>query len=311
MKKNIFHIFLFIILLIISDNICGYCLDTINQYAFEKNPTANKIPYSFEKVNSDIVIVGSSRASHHYIPSMITDSLNLSAYNCGFDGMFLLYQTCNIDALLKRYKPKMIIWDISSPAILNTSKDEIEINRITNRLGNYYNQNQYTDSILQSASKLEWIKLECSLYRYNSYIIQLAGKLIAPKVNKQLGYIPLSDTGYNFSKIKKTHINDTFSNERANLFINTINKCIDNDVKIIIIFSPALLETNYRETNSYKKIIEICDKKNITILDYYHNYYFMNDASLFKDHVHLNNKGATIFTNEIIKELKSDSTIVL
>ena len=34
----------------------------------------------------DVLIMGSSRAHHHYVPEIISDSLGLSCYNTGKDG---------------------------------------------------------------------------------------------------------------------------------------------------------------------------------------------------------------------------------
>ena len=69
-------------------------------------------PFTVEKVDADVVVIGSSKASHHYVPQMLEDSLGLTAYNCGQGGCFFLYQNCIINMILDRYTPKMILWDI-------------------------------------------------------------------------------------------------------------------------------------------------------------------------------------------------------
>lgn len=39
-----------------------------------------------DEVDANILIFGSSRAAHHYVPSILSDSLDMSCYNCGLDG---------------------------------------------------------------------------------------------------------------------------------------------------------------------------------------------------------------------------------
>lgn len=42
--------------------------------------------YIANKATDDIIILGSSSATHHYVLQIIEDSLGLSCYNCGEEG---------------------------------------------------------------------------------------------------------------------------------------------------------------------------------------------------------------------------------
>lgn len=44
-----------------------------------------------DEVDANILIFGSSRAAHHYVPSILSDSLGMSCYNCGLDGNGIIY----------------------------------------------------------------------------------------------------------------------------------------------------------------------------------------------------------------------------
>ena len=44
-----------------------------------------------DEVDANILIFGSSRAAHHYVPSILSDSLDMSCYNCGLDGNGIIY----------------------------------------------------------------------------------------------------------------------------------------------------------------------------------------------------------------------------
>ncbi|MBQ2702662.1 MAG: hypothetical protein IJF63_02230, partial [Alistipes sp.] len=66
----------------------------------------------------DVLIVGSSRASHHYDAQLLIDSINnytqssYSIYNAGIDGNFLNHNACRLESILDRYQPKLVIFEI-------------------------------------------------------------------------------------------------------------------------------------------------------------------------------------------------------
>jgi len=65
------------------------------------------------KVNSDLVIYGSSRAWVHIDPAMISDSFKISAYNLGIDGHSFTLQYLRHSMLLQHNKkPKIILYSL-------------------------------------------------------------------------------------------------------------------------------------------------------------------------------------------------------
>ena len=87
--------YFFLITLIILDQLFGNLLRIL--YFKQNHGAEYKTTYTFEKVNSDILIIGSSRAEHHYDSQIFEDSLNMSCYNSGEGGKFIFYY----DAVLK------------------------------------------------------------------------------------------------------------------------------------------------------------------------------------------------------------------
>ena len=83
-------------------------LKNSNRFAEKEYPTWNAIYEG--KVNSDLLIFGSSRAWIHIDPTMISDSLGISSYNLGIDGHNFWLQNLRYRELLKYNKmPKFII----------------------------------------------------------------------------------------------------------------------------------------------------------------------------------------------------------
>ena len=68
--------------------------------------------YAIEKTTADVLIFGSSRAYHHYVPGIIEDKMQQSCYNTGSPGQSLLFNYATLKAILKRYSPKLIVLDV-------------------------------------------------------------------------------------------------------------------------------------------------------------------------------------------------------
>ena len=69
------------ILVVAGDRLVGHFLE--RSYRNATHGIAGKENYVVDSVRTDIVVMGSSRALHHYVPSLITQATGLSCYNCG------------------------------------------------------------------------------------------------------------------------------------------------------------------------------------------------------------------------------------
>ena len=114
----------FLFLFIILDHSIGYGLQYIERAVREINPGVGSVKTSFvcELVDSDVLIIGSSRAADHYIPNQMEKSFSMSVFNCGVKGSYFLYQTAVIQRIIQRYLPKLIIWDMEPIVFMKRDK---------------------------------------------------------------------------------------------------------------------------------------------------------------------------------------------
>jgi hypothetical protein len=80
-------IILFLILLAF-DRVGGAILR--HYYFSQTSGSWYRTTYSIDSTRADILVFGSSRANHHYVPEVFEDSLNMSFYNTGQDGNLIL-----------------------------------------------------------------------------------------------------------------------------------------------------------------------------------------------------------------------------
>ena len=163
LKTFIKKLLIFIILLFVADRVTGYIMQYLYNNAGGVYAREN---YIRNEVMSDILVFGSSRATHHYVPSIISDSLGMSCYNCGSDGNGIVYVYGRLQNIYARYTPKMIILDLYAPL-------DIEKNDNTTYLKYLrpdYGKNNDITELFNKVDKTELLKMQLFTYRYNSTI---------------------------------------------------------------------------------------------------------------------------------------------
>lgn len=70
--------------------------------------------YICTQTHQDCLIFGSSRSIHHLDPVLLADSLGMTCYNCGDDGMGIVAMYGRYQLIRERYIPKVIIYDVVS-----------------------------------------------------------------------------------------------------------------------------------------------------------------------------------------------------
>ena len=81
MKKFLVKVVLFFVIAAVLDVIFGWGFDLLRGKA--RGGQTHKNEYIANDCVDDILILGSSKADHHYVPSVFEDSLGLSCYNAG------------------------------------------------------------------------------------------------------------------------------------------------------------------------------------------------------------------------------------
>ena len=289
------------------DHCIGWGMKRFEDVALNKNPSGDALRTRFvcDKVNDQVLVIGSSRATHHYIPKQMEEKLKRSVFDCGMDGCYFLYQTAVIDCILNRYSPELIIWDEVSPNVFDGGiKDADNLTRLS-KLNSYYDINQYVNNLIQLKSKFEKYKMYSKLYRYNSCLFNYGSAFLRSKGTlERKGYLPLYGIDKTLQQPKQRYIEDICYQENVELFKHVLELCSKKKVPLVISFSPCFTDDNALKTLQCKKLLEIAREFNVPVIDFYHHPDFMSDSNLFWDTGHLNDEGAKLFTERFCDELE-------
>lgn len=248
----------------------------------------------------EIVILGASRASHHYIPKIIEDSLGVKCFNYGCDGQNIYNQYAVLNLILNHTekKPRLVILELSSIDILNMTTWNTEK---LSALHSYYSLDDSLKNVVSLQGDETSYALESSkLYSFNSNIHNLIKPILGINNNDVVnsGFVPLyrkwgkqieskpeDDKEIDLSKI--TYLN------------KFIERCKNDSIKILFLNSPNYV--NLEGGSKWKPVIEkIAGDNNITFIDFEQDPFFLKRPELFNEPFHLNVEGATLYTKGLL-----------
>ncbi len=296
----VLYILAAILLIILMD----LCLGGASAWFYHRSKYGifHRQQYVLNESQDDIIILGSSRASHHYVPSVITDSLGMSCYNAGSEGMCVFYHYALLASMIERgHCPKVVIYDVVDYDTREYPGPTFTLEAALDRLAPHYGEYACIDSLFLLKGWKEKIKMMFLSYRYNSKMVQ----------SIKCNFIPLEEDG-GYEKVEGT-LPDNVSFETVeydncsldSLKILYIQKMIDltkrNHIKMVFVQSPYYMDKPSRALDFFKDIVI---ENHMVYLDC-SNDTAMMQRELFKDVMHLNDAGAHAWTIYFTKYLKS------
>lgn len=291
MRSFILKVLLAIAIVAVADQVIGAGLLYMRRHA--GSGSAKNIEYTTYQCNEDVLVFGSSRAMHHYVPSIIKDSLGLSCFNCGKDGMNIFYNYGRWQLLREHHTPKIIIYDFS---YLDYEVSPNANNRFLAELRPYYDNPAIKELILETEPS-EKYKCVSSLYRNNSKVLQLVTGFVKREGFSD-GFIPLYGNIRHIYEISFKSDVDPLKYKYLEKFIKEAQH---DGIKMIFMASPYFNGTN-----------GVCPPVILNLFKKYHvDFYdnedlegFTRNKNLFKHTRHLNKEGADEYTKIVVGEIR-------
>ncbi len=298
MKKLIIYLISTLLVVVVIDVIFGLSMQSYLKH-YKLPGDYRSIDYVVNEAKEDVIIIGSSVALHSIIPTIVEDSLKLTCYNGAANGQQLPYYETMIGYILKRYSPKMIILGIT-PDVCSFPG----VGERYNILVPYYKRgNQYLDSCMESTMSFGSLFLKSNLIRYNSIWWRiLLYHFISPDNQGKNGFVG-KDAPRVLPTLTETKMDQPMLKEREEQMKQIINDCKKHSVKIVICLPPQY--TKFVGPNPCAKSLEsLCVENHISFLDDSQDSVFLLHPEWFHDNLHLNEKGAELYTKQFVKELK-------
>lgn len=296
MKSFGIKVILFFVLLGVVDVLGGYALGYLANHA--RGGFTQRDAFICDSLETDILLMGSSRCVRHYNPQIITDSLGMSCYNSGQMGNGVILNYGRLKMVCERKKPQVVIYDIEPSFDLMEGEDN---HRYLTWLKQHYDRSGIAD-IFERIDKTEKYKMMSQLYRYNSRIVELATDFLHPISSVRAnGFTPLK------GEMDKTKIRVAGEKKKEHAVdpvkIEYINKLMDElqGSKLYFVVSPKWYGIDSVE---FKPIMDICQERGIPFMDFSNDPKYVRQDQYFKDGNHMNARGADEFTRDLIRLLR-------
>ena len=257
--------------------------------------------YVLNESKDNIIILGSSRASHHYVPSIITDSLGMSCYNAGSEGMCIYYHYAMLAAMIERgHCPKVVIYDVMNLDIKEHPGPTFTLDAALDRLAPHYKEYTCIDNLFELKGWKEKLKLQSLTYRYNSKLVQSikCNFIPSPEIN---GYEAVTGRLKESMKFHHEEYDDcVIDSMKLEYMQKMVYLTKQHNIRMFFVLSPYFVDNPSRAYDAAK---ELARKNSVEVIDCYNEPSLMRQE-LFKDLMHLNDDGAHVWSSYLAHILK-------
>ncbi|MGP1515050.1 MAG: hypothetical protein ACTTJH_03730 [Bacteroidales bacterium] len=290
------------IMIILSITIIDFFVGVMCNYFLNKLPNngdrlVTKPNFALQKAKPDILILGSSRAEHHYDTRILQKRFSkYHIYNAGQHNQGMNYALAVLRSCMMRKKPKIVILDCE-PNVLS------EVQTYSNSLLKlFYNQNKEVRKVLNKNIS-DRIVLQSNFYKYNSVIFKLILDSRLPILQDSLmGYEALEGSlDTSLMKYENKKFNSIIDGAISD-FKEIIDICKQHNIKLFVVVSPYYYHQNEMSL-PYVLLKNMCYNTNTLFFDYMNYSFFDSQPQLFYDINHLNRTGSQIFTYKLFFEI--------
>ena len=303
MKKFLYKTTLFLVICLVVlgaiDGIFSRCLQKSNYSSIE-----GWFDLMHGKIDSDIIVSGSSRAYVMVSPSILDSILGVSTYNLGIDGSPINRQAMKYEMFKARHnrKPKLIL-------------QNIDLFAMTYRVGYdnqqylpYFGNRTFRESAIFSAEPFSFADKYLPLYRYRKYpgLFRYITSATKPR-RLYKGFYAVGERTWDgalFNQIEKITFN--IDERTVAMFEHYLEDVRADSIKMVFVYAPIYIGLTQKISNleeMYAYFQQLADKYNTPILDY--NYSYLSyDTLYFYNAMHLNEFGTKLFSDTLAKDIK-------
>jgi hypothetical protein len=295
MKRFIYKIIIFVGLLSLLTSIPCLVFEKRAKRCTTRHPYCRvNLAINSENINADLIIMGNSRAEYHYNDSILSEKTGLRCLNLGWAGYPFDYQ---YNVMYRNYmeqniKPRFILQEISPYVFFDYffPKYTIELLPFINRP-----EFKFYIELCPELSYLD----KFIFVRYGGKLYEVCDELSLLETTDSLGEKWRNDFITKMHEVEK----DTTI---MNLFERFVDECKDQNIKLILIYSPMHTDNGekYFNMDAFWSIIsKVVKDRDVPVLNYHS--LFGNDTTYFRDAVHLNKYGKDCFTRKVAHDLDS------
>jgi hypothetical protein len=261
--------------------------------------------------DADVLVLGSSRARHHFDPKVLGERLFLRVYNAGLDGHEFLYGATLFDLWQRSHPaPRAVLVHVDAHSL---TRHEEELQKAT-LLAPYVEESARAREVLEARDPYERVKLLSHLYRYNGKALPILKNLLARPAPGFDGFVPLTRTLDAAHPDLTPHEEAMRLAERPfwDLKIRYLDEmaawCDEHHARLVLVHSPAYREDREAHDLWTERLSQLlASRPGVELVDIGEATHpeWRGRADLYDDAHHLNARGAALFSAELADELRA------
>lgn len=295
MKRFLLKTAVFILIVALLDILSGYVFSFLRSKA--RGGQTYKNEYIAKRCKDDILILGSSKADHHYVPEVLEDSLKMTCYNAGEMGCGIIPAYVRYKLVSQRSKPKLVIYEVTPG--FDYMKDNL-YSRYLGRIRQYTYNSTVSKVYKNFSDNLEELRLISNMYRNNSCIVTNLKDIVSGNSDRK-GYEPLFGE-INTELIKEQIVvEESFIDSLKYSYVERLIKDTqEDDVPLLFFISPTFTG---KSTADYHPALLLAVKYGIPVINNLSDTSFVNHTAYFQDIDHLNHAGAIKYSQYVSRQI--------
>lgn len=307
------QIIVFVLLAVLLDRGLGSVLARIDRQSFTGDK-GGLLNYALEQ-EPQILVLGSSRAQYHIMPSVLTKELGLTAYNAGLKGEDFLYAVMLYDLWKRDHPPpKILVLTIEIESLIPR---ETEINA-AHFVAAHLDESPLVREILYSGSPFKRFEYLSRTYRFNGDVLSLARHAFDRPPPGYDGFTvgvgaldPTRETGVlnaldqDRTAAEMAHV--TFSAQKVRYLRALAEETARNGTRLFLVHTPLFRQDEAAHSLWLQKLqATLSDMPGVQFVDLCtatHPELFTR-PELYRNLNHLNAAGAEILTAMLAQEIK-------
>ena len=294
MRRFLLSVLVFFAAVTVTDLCVGLAGDYLRTHA--KGGKTKALDDLVSKDTHDVLILGSSRALHHYDTPFLSDTLGLDVYNAGQKGHGIIFADGILEMALKHGKPRLVLVDIEPAFDIYVSPEDNADKRYISLLKSYYRDPDVAN-ILKDVSREEWLKAHSGMFRYNTCFLTMLADYLVKKETPRDGYVPLHGVMTTEPPVPDSP-QKTLDSLKIKYLRRVISLSRSAGVPLVFAASPK-----YASQDDFTPLKELCKEENIPFWDYHDCQQIVLHQEFFQEAVHLNADGARAYSRLVADDI--------
>lgn len=307
-------ILIFLILTVLLDRGLGAALGYVHSRSYTGD-RGGLLNYALLQ-EPQILVLGSSRAQLHIMPSVLTEKLGMTAYNAGLKGQDFLYAVMLYDLWKRRHPPpRVLILTVDIESLIHR---DTEINT-AHLMAPHMDDSSLIREILLSENVFKPLVYLAHTYRFNGSAISLANHAFRRPPNGYDGFIvspgaldPVREAGVlNALDQDRTGLEmarDSFSLKKLRYLKELAAEAARNGTSLFLVHTPIFRQDERAHTIWAEKLRKaLSDMPGAKFIDLcVATQPVFSRHELYRNLNHLNRAGAELMTGMLADEIKRE-----